>query len=718
MIKIESISFSYKNQRIFKNASCGLPSKGVFILKGDNGIGKSTLLKLLMGLLILDEGSISIDDLILTPNSKEQDLVNIRNKIAYISQSSDFVSFLNAKENGSLGNIINDNKINNLELLDNDIYQNRKKNELSNGERILISIQRALNEGKHIFLLDECSDFLDQKNATSIINRLKQISNDNLVIIVSHDERLLKAFDKRILICDEKLICNFEMKEDELNVTNKNETKKKKYFFYIIRKLVKKNCFSTLLLTILLSIFSVIYSIAFAFLTYDFNKSYESTIGTGWYWIKSDNKGNLFNNIDMNLRFEYAKSSVSKDELDLIDSSLEINTYSGNLGLVINDDESIGKIVISESSYEDYLYRNLIEGNRIIVNYGVNMAKVSIPYKVEKMNSDGTYDDGNLNLSDQYIHINDLSIIKFDYGITLYGSIWENDNISFDSQKGREKLFSPISDVTFVTRSILEKENNTILNYDALDNEIYISNYNVDSYVEGNVRFFPYSNYDLGKYYSCFYDINNVFVETHLVQNEKIGALLKKNQVLISENNYDKIVSLLSLYGNPLIRVNDLNRKDLISFYNKNRDLKISSYSSVISPYSEIDFRTFKNDFSNKVGYYSFYICLLFIVELGVMYIYLYSYKYVNKVNANTLDRYTSKFKVTLVFSIPYIISLVLSSIVGILISTAFINHIFMSLNYNILKVSINLLSVILTLLVNMLIFIISFLYNYKTRTL
>lgn len=41
----------------------------------------------------------------------------------------------------------------------------------------------------------------------------------------------------------------------------------------------------------------------------------------------------------MNLRFEYAKSSVSKDELDLIDSSLEINTYSGNLGLVINDDE-------------------------------------------------------------------------------------------------------------------------------------------------------------------------------------------------------------------------------------------------------------------------------------------------------------------------------------------------------------------------------------------
>lgn len=60
---------------------------------------------------------------------------------------------------------------------------------MSNGEKVLITLERAINENKNIILLDECSDFLDDYNTNIIIDSIKKISDKSLIIIVSHDEK-------------------------------------------------------------------------------------------------------------------------------------------------------------------------------------------------------------------------------------------------------------------------------------------------------------------------------------------------------------------------------------------------------------------------------------------------------------------------------------------------------------------------------------------------
>lgn len=103
MIVINDLTFGYKNKLIFNHTSLILPDKGVIILKGDNGSGKSTLLKIISGELFNDDIKLEYNHITIDEKNKDY----LTSRITYISQTNNFVSFLNASENASLNDLIN-----------------------------------------------------------------------------------------------------------------------------------------------------------------------------------------------------------------------------------------------------------------------------------------------------------------------------------------------------------------------------------------------------------------------------------------------------------------------------------------------------------------------------------------------------------------------------------------------------------------------------------
>lgn len=234
MIKVDRLNFSFDKQIIFSDVSFSLNSYGVYVLQGENGSGKTTLLKLLMGYFLPQEGNIQIDGINLNKDSSKEDVILVRNKVAYLSQDNDFISFLNAQENVSIFNILNQGKLNDLKLLDHDEFKNRKGSELSSGEKVLISIERLINENKKIILLDECSDFLDDKNTKTIISKIKELGKSRLVIIVSHDPRIIKCFKQYIRIENNNILSSFDVNVSS-DVSENIEIKSKKKNYFILQ---------------------------------------------------------------------------------------------------------------------------------------------------------------------------------------------------------------------------------------------------------------------------------------------------------------------------------------------------------------------------------------------------------------------------------------------------------------------------------------------------
>lgn len=83
MIKVDRLNFSFDKQIIFSDVSFSLNSYGVYVLQGENGSGKTTLLKLLMGYFLPQEGNIQIDGINLNKDSSKEDVILVRNKVAY-----------------------------------------------------------------------------------------------------------------------------------------------------------------------------------------------------------------------------------------------------------------------------------------------------------------------------------------------------------------------------------------------------------------------------------------------------------------------------------------------------------------------------------------------------------------------------------------------------------------------------------------------------------
>ena len=174
------------------NINLTLPDKGLVFVLGKSGSGKSTLLNLIGGLDDITSGTIEVDGNNLS-EFKEKEYCNYRNNhIGFIFQDYHLIEEMTVAENIALS--LNLKRIEDLSLISQALekvglagYESRYPSELSGGERQRVAIARAVVKEPRIILADEPTGNLDDVTATSIIELLKEISKNCLILIVSHN---------------------------------------------------------------------------------------------------------------------------------------------------------------------------------------------------------------------------------------------------------------------------------------------------------------------------------------------------------------------------------------------------------------------------------------------------------------------------------------------------------------------------------------------------
>ena len=200
MIELKSVCKRYHKCSVLEKVSLCFPSKGVFIINGYNGAGKTTLLNIISLMDNHFEGELCFDGENFNKKSfrKRQEF---RNKnISYVLYSNNLFSFLNAKDN-----LLLDSKLEYTDLL-NEIDLNKNINQLSGGQQMLISLTRVINQKKRIILLDEVTSQLSDENVKKLMNKLIEISKECLIILVTHDLRVLNRYPLK----------TYELKEGKL----------------------------------------------------------------------------------------------------------------------------------------------------------------------------------------------------------------------------------------------------------------------------------------------------------------------------------------------------------------------------------------------------------------------------------------------------------------------------------------------------------------------
>ena len=205
MIKTKDLEFNYDNQVFFKFPNINLKSNEDLLIIGSSGIGKTTLLHLLAGLLNSNSGSIELFGKELNQLSSHQLDRFRKNNIGIVFQRPHFVNSLTVKENLQLaqyiGNKKNNNRIDsilkNLNILDK---SNKKTNLLSQGEKQRASIALAIVNSPKLILADEPTSSLDDSNCFNVIKLLKKQATEYgaQLIVITHDSRLKKHFNKSI----------------------------------------------------------------------------------------------------------------------------------------------------------------------------------------------------------------------------------------------------------------------------------------------------------------------------------------------------------------------------------------------------------------------------------------------------------------------------------------------------------------------------------------
>lgn len=234
LLEIKNVTKSFKDQVVLNDVSLVFPRTGLVIIKGESGSGKSTLLKCILGIIKIDRGSI------LYKGKKIKSFNHFRNlHTGYVFQNYSLISFLNPKENIELGLKKENLDVNEISKRVN-IYEKLGQNvkTLSGGEKQRIALGRALSGNPEILLCDEPTGSLDKENALSIMQLLKEISKERLVIVVTHNEEHVSLFSDVVMeVKNGKVFVNKEVESTRLNPIKEN-------LHYLSLKRVLKICFS------------------------------------------------------------------------------------------------------------------------------------------------------------------------------------------------------------------------------------------------------------------------------------------------------------------------------------------------------------------------------------------------------------------------------------------------------------------------------------------
>lgn len=221
MIKLSNLNkYYYKNKsnenHVINDISIELPENGLVSILGPSGCGKTTLLNVIGGLDKINSGKIYIDDDCITDKSSGK-IDTLRNaKIGYIFQNYNLLDDRTVFENVAIA--LRMTGIKDEELIKERVYyclkavgiykfRKRRADALSGGQRQRVAIARAIVKNPRIIIADEPTGNLDSANTLEVMNIIKAISRDKLVLLVTHEINIAEFYSDRIIeLKDGKII--------------------------------------------------------------------------------------------------------------------------------------------------------------------------------------------------------------------------------------------------------------------------------------------------------------------------------------------------------------------------------------------------------------------------------------------------------------------------------------------------------------------------------
>ena len=211
-IKINEASFNYLNNVIFDKCNLTLNKGNSYLISGKSGIGKSTLIDLILGITKPKSGNIEINN----KNVYSKEAIRLITNISYLPQN--IFLFRDTIENNILldrdknNTLLDDSiKISNLTIdinkRDNGIQSILSDNNeaVSGGQAQRINIARALYDYPSAIILDEPTSSLDNTNSNKILKKILNKYKDLIILCISHDENVINLFDYIITIDDNKI---------------------------------------------------------------------------------------------------------------------------------------------------------------------------------------------------------------------------------------------------------------------------------------------------------------------------------------------------------------------------------------------------------------------------------------------------------------------------------------------------------------------------------
>ena len=211
MLQIKNISKQYKTgdliQNALKNVSLNFRDNEFVSILGPSGSGKTTLLNIIGGLDRYDKGDLIINN-VSTQKYKDRDWDSYRNHtIGFVFQSYNLIPHQTVLANVELALTISgvskkERKKRALSALDQvglKDQAHKKPTQMSGGQMQRVAIARALVNNPDILLADEPTGALDTHTSVQVMELLKEVAKDRLVIMVTHNPELAQAYSTRIV---------------------------------------------------------------------------------------------------------------------------------------------------------------------------------------------------------------------------------------------------------------------------------------------------------------------------------------------------------------------------------------------------------------------------------------------------------------------------------------------------------------------------------------
>jgi len=186
MIKVNNISFAYDGKQVLDGFSYTFADNTLTVIKGESGIGKTTLLNIISGIIKPDEGD-----------------VNMSGSLRMVFQEDRLLEWKTATENITVTGTSTEKAHEMLNLLGLSDEKDKYPDEMSGGQRQRVAIARALVANRDNILMDEPFSSLDTDTAKSVCDVIKRLTKGKTLIVVTHNDIIIDY------LCDESNVLYF-----------------------------------------------------------------------------------------------------------------------------------------------------------------------------------------------------------------------------------------------------------------------------------------------------------------------------------------------------------------------------------------------------------------------------------------------------------------------------------------------------------------------------